>query len=308
VSTSTSWLNYHHLLYFWTVVKEGSIAAASKKLHLAQPTISTQIKALEEQLGVVLFDRSGRTVALTEVGQQVFQYADSIFSLGRAMVESLQQNASGRVPLRIGLSPAIPKLVAFRLLQPALGGETSHVICTEDRLNRLLARLASHDLDLVISDAPAGPDAGTNAYYHRLGQSSISFFAAPAMAQKLREDFPNSLDGARMLLPLHSVLRHELTKWFETEQLHPEIVGEFEDSALIKVFGQSGVGAFAGPSVIEAEIEKQYQVEAFGRTDAIHESFYVISIDRRGTHPGVLAIAQSWREDNLSMELADASE
>jgi LysR family transcriptional activator of nhaA len=297
-STALPWLNYHHLLYFWTVVKEGSIAAASKRLRLAQPTISTQIKALEEQLGVVLFDRSGRSVALTEVGQQVFGYADGIFSLGREMVESLQQGEPGRLPLRVGLSPAIHKLIAVRLLQPALGPEAPHFICTEDRLSRLLARLASHDLDVVISDAPVGPDAGSEACYHRLGQSPISFFAAPARAEELRREFPHSLSGARMLLPLHSMLRHELTQWFETEQLRPEIAGEFEDSALLEVFGQSGLGAFAGPSVIEAEIAQQYRVEAFGRTDAIQQSFYAISVDRRVAHPGVRAIAQSCREDS----------
>jgi LysR family transcriptional activator of nhaA len=297
-STSTSWLNYHHLLYFWTVVKEGSIAAASKRLCLAQPTISTQIKALEEQLGVVLFDRSGRSVQLTELGQQVFRYADGIFSLGREMVESLQQGEPARLPLRVGLSPAIHKLVAVRLLQPALGADTPRFVCTEGRLTCLLARLASRDLDLVISDAPVGPDAGNDACYQRLGQSPISFFAAPAMAQQLRHDFPRSLDGARMLLPLHSMLRHELTQWFETEQLRPDIVGEFEDSALMEAFGQSGLGAFAAPSVIEAEITQRHQVEVFGRTDAIQQSFYAISVDRRVTHPGVLAIAQSGREDN----------
>lgn len=294
------WLNYHHLLYFWTVAKEGTIAAASKTLRLAQPTISTQIKTLEEQLGVVLFDRSGRTLELTEVGQHVFRYADSIFSLGREMVGSLQDGAVASQPLRIGLTQSIPKLAAYRLLQPVLGVDTVHVICTEDRMSRLLSRLASHDLDLIISDAPLGPDAGINANCQLLGRSAVSFFAAPAMAETLASTFPASLNGARLLLPLHSMLRRELEQWLDAEQLRPEIVGEFEDTALISVFGQSGLGAFVGPSVLEAEIAQQYQVQAFGRIDAIQESYYAISVDRRISHPAVAALLRSSRDASLT--------
>jgi LysR family transcriptional activator of nhaA len=291
----TSWLNYHHLLYFWTVAKEGTIAAASKTLRLAQPTISTQIKTLEEQLGVVLFDRSGRTLELTEVGQHVFRYAESIFSLGREMVESLQDGALARQSLRIGLTQSIPKLVAYRLLQPVLGADTVHVVCTEDRMSRLLSRLASHDLDLIISDAPLTPDAGIHANCQLLGRSPVSFFAAPAMAKKLASNFPRSLSGARLLLPLHSMLRRELEQWLDAEQLCPDIVGEFDDTALISVFGQSGHGAFVGPSVLEADIVQQYQVQTFGRIDAIQESYYAISVDRRISHPAVLAFLRSSR-------------
>jgi LysR family transcriptional activator of nhaA len=291
------WLNYHHLLYFWTVAKEGSIAAASKRLRLAQPTISTQIKTLEEQLGVVLFDRSGRTLELTEVGHQAFRYADTIFSLGREMVESLQLGGLAVQPLRVGLTQTVSKLVAYRLLQPALGADSANVICSEDRLNRLLKRLASHDLDVLISDAPVGPDARISAHSQLLGQSSVSFFATPTIAKNLSRDFPSSLDGVPMLLPLHSTLRRELEQWFELQQLQPQVVGEFDDSALIHVFGQSGVGVFVGPTVIEAELAAQYQVQVFGRTDAIRESFYAISVDRRISHPGVSAISRSARDD-----------
>jgi LysR family transcriptional activator of nhaA len=301
---STAWLNYHHLLYFWMVAKEGSIAAASKRLHLAQPTISTQIKTLEEQLGVVLFDRTGRTLELTEVGQQAFRYADSIFALGREMVETLQLGALPEQPLRIGLTQAIPKLVAFRLLQPALNAEPTHLICTEDRLSRLLPRLASHDLDVVLSDAPLGPDPGINAYSHLLGQSSVSFFAVPTLAKQLGRNFPVSLTGAPMLMPLHSMLRLELDRWLDAEQLQPHVVGEFEDTALIHAFGQSGVGAFIGPSVLELEIVRQYQVQVFGRVDAIHESFYAITGDRRISHPAVIAISQADRGDIFPNEAA----
>jgi LysR family transcriptional activator of nhaA len=297
---STSWLNYHHLLYFWTVAKEGTIAAASKTLHLAQPTISTQIKTLEEQLGVVLFDRSGRTLELTEVGQHVFRYADSIFSLGREMIGSLQDGGLASQPLRVGLTQSIPKLVAYRLLQPVLGPDAVHVICTEDRMSRLLARLTSHDLDLIISDAALGPDAGVHANCQLLAQSPISCFAAPAMANKLADNFPRSLAGARLLLPLHSMLRREIDQWLDAEQLCPEIVGEFDDTALISVFGQSGRGAFMGPSVLEAEIMQQYQVQVFGRIDAIQESYYAISVERRISHPAVLSLLRSSPDCRLS--------
>lgn len=302
---NTSWLNYHHLLYFWTVAKEGSIAAASKRLRLAQPTISTQIKTLEEQLGVVLFDRSGRTLELTEVGHHAFRYADSIFALGREMVDSLQLGGLVDQPLRVGLTQAIPKLVAYRVLRPALDNDAANIICTEDRLSRLLTRLASHDLDVVISDAPVGPDAGINAHSQLLGSSPVSFFAAPAMAKKLGRNFPSSLNDARLLLPLHSMLRMEINQWLQAEQLQPHIVGEFDDSAMIKMFGQSGLGAFVAPSVIETEIVQQYQVQVFGRTDAINESFYAISVDRRISHPGVLAISRSGRVDIFSSDAAE---
>jgi LysR family transcriptional activator of nhaA len=302
----TTWLNYHHLLYFWMVAKEGSIAAAAKQLHLAQPTISTQIKALEEQLGVVLFDRSGRGLVLTEVGQRVFTYAEGIFSLGREMLESLQGGTVVRQRLRIGLTHAIPKLVAYRFLQPALGDDNLQIVCIEDRLTRLLARLASLDLDLIISDTPLGSDENISAHDQLLGQSPMSFFAEPALANKLRHNFPRSLEGTRLLVPLQgSMLRRELDQWLETEHLRPDIVGEFEDSAMISVFGQSGMGAFMGPSVIEAEIAQQYQVQVFGRTDAIRESFYAISVDRRVSHPGVLAIARLGRADLFSAPLPE---
>ncbi|MFV8754340.1 transcriptional activator NhaR [Nannocystaceae bacterium ST9] len=291
---SSPWLNYHHLLYFWTVAREGSISAASKQLRLAQPTISTQLKTLEDQLGVVLFDRSGRKLELTETGVVAFRYADSIFSLGREMMESISEGSLARLRLTVGITPSVPKLVSYRLIEPALANAGLQVTCQEDRLSRLVARLASHEIDLILADAPLGPDSNIKAFNHVLGQSAISFFATPSMAKKLRRDFPRSLDGARMLLPLHgSMVRRELDRWFEAEQIRPEIVGEIEDSALIKVFGQSGVGAFAGPSVIEAEIEQQYQVRAFGRTDAIHERFFGISVERRIRHPGVIAISET---------------
>lgn len=289
------WLNYHHLLYFWTVAREGSIGAAGTRLQLAHPTISRQIKTLEDQLGVTLFDRSGRKLALTEVGRIVFRYADNIFSLGSELVDVLQDAPHGRLRLRVGIDHSIDKLMAYRLLEPALrDGEGLQVIGHEDHFEQLLNRLARHELDLVISNTPLGPDSNIKACNHLLGQSPVSFFAAPARAEQLRSEFPRSLNGTRFLLPLHgSVIRRELDRWFEAEQLRPDIVGQFEGSALLTVFGQLGVGVFAGPSVIEAEIEQQLGVETIGRTDMIHERFYAISEERRIRHPGVVAIIRS---------------
>lgn len=294
--SASSWLNYHHLLYFWTVAREGSIAAASKRLRLAQPTISTQLKSLEEQLGVTLFDRSGRKLELTEVGKLAFQYADEIFSLGRELVDTLHTGPLAR-PLRltIGITHVIPKLIAYRMIEPALRlGDGVAVECHHDRFDQLLTRLARHELDLVIADVPLGPEVSVKAFNHPLGHSEISFFAAPSLASKLRRNFPSSLDHAPFLLPLPgAMLRRELDRWFEAEDLHPDIVGQFDDSTLLKVFGQAGMGVFAGPSVIEAEIEQQYGVQRVGRTDAIHERFFAITVERRIRHPGVVAISEA---------------
>jgi LysR family transcriptional activator of nhaA len=265
------------------------------RLSLAHPTISRQIKTLEDQLGVTLFDRSGRKLALTEVGRIVFRYADNIFSLGRELVDVLQEAPYGRLRLRVGIDHALSKLIAYRLIEPALrAGEGLQVICHEDQFDGLLARLARHELDLVISDTPLATDSTIKACNHLLGQSGVSFFAGPALAEQLTAEFPRSLEGTRFLLPMHgTVLRRELDRWFESEGLRPDPVGQFEGSALLSVFGQFGVGVFAGPSAIEAEIEQQLGVRAIGRTDAIHERFYAITEERRLRHPGVVAISRS---------------
>jgi LysR family transcriptional activator of nhaA len=299
---SSSWLNYHHLLYFWTVARAGSIAAAGKQLRLAHATISMQIKTLEDQLGVELFDRSGRRLELTETGQLVFGYADNIFSLGRELVDVLQDNPVGRLRLRVGVHPAVPELIVGRLLEPALRvGGGMQMICHEDRAAALLNRLTNHELDLVISDAPLGPDSSV-PFNHLLGQSGVSFFAAPELAAELRSEFPRSLDGVRFLLPLPgSSLRRELGRWFDIADIRPDVVGQFEGSALLTVFGQSGLGVFAGPSVIEGAIEQRYGVQAIGRTEDIHERFYAITVDRRIRHPGVVAISEFAKSTLLTM-------
>lgn len=292
---SSQWLNYHHLLYFWTVAQEGSIGAAGMRLRLAHPTISRQIKTLEDQLGVTLFDRSGRKLALTEVGRIVFRYADNIFSLGSELIDVLQDAPFGRVRLRVGVDQAIPKLIAARLIEPALReSEGLQLVCHEDQLDQLISRLARHELDLVVSDTPLTPGSTIKASNHLLGESGISFFAAPGLAEPLRDEFPRSLDGARLLLPMHgSALRRELDRWLEAESLRPDIVGQFDGDAMLSMFAQLGVGVFAGPSVIEADIERQLHMQVVGRTDFIHECFYAITEDRRIRHPGVVALSRS---------------
>lgn len=291
-------LNYHHLLHFWTVAREGGVAAAARRLRLSQSTLSTQLRQLEDHMGLTLFDRSRRRLALSEAGRTAFRYADEIFGLGREMVDALHSRPDGQ-PLRlaVGITESVQKLIAYRLIEPALklpGGV--HVTCSEDRLERLLPLLASHELDLVISDVPLQPGAAFKAFNHLLGHSDLSIFAAPAQAARLRRRFPHSLDGAPFLLPTGtSALRRELEGWFDQHQLHPVVVGEFDDSALLKVFGQAGAGAFAGPSVIAREIIRQYGVKLVGRTEGPVERFFAISSERRLKHPGVVAISAAAR-------------
>ncbi len=294
------WLNYHHFLYFWMVAREGSIARAGKELRLAEPTISGQIRRLEEVLGEKLFRREGRRLVLTEVGRVAFRYADEIFPLGREFLETVRGHGTGR-PLRlvIGVTDALPKAIVHRLLEPALRlEEPVCLICREDRsLEGFLAELAVHGLDLVLADAPAGPGLPVRLFSHLLGECGTSFFASGRAAARLRKKFPGSLDGAPFLLPgRNAALRRTLEGWFETQKLRPRIVGEIDDSALVKVFGEVGLGVFAGPSAIEAEVLKRYRLRVIGRVSTIRQRFYAISAERRLSHPAVVAIADAARK------------
>ncbi len=293
------WLNYHHLLYFWTVARLGSVTRATEELYLAQPTISAQIRALEESLGEKLFMRMGRNLALTEVGRTVFRYADEIFSLGRELSNTLKGRSVGR-PVRfvVGITDAMPKLVAYRLLEPALRmTDPIRVVCYEDKADRLLAELATHGLDLVLADAPMGPTIKVRAFNHLLGECGVTIFAVGKLATTYRRGFPQSLEGAPFLLPTdNTALRQSLDLWFAAAKIQPLVIGEFEDSALVKVFGQSGMGLFVGPSAIEAEIKRQYGVQVVGRIETIRERFYAISVERKLKHPAVLAISDSARQ------------
>lgn len=294
------WLNYHHLLYFWTVAREGSIARACQRLHLAQPTVSAQIQALEKSLGSALFDRVGRRLILTDTGRVVYRYADEIFTLGRELTDALKGRPTGR-PLRlaVGVADALPKMVAYRLLEPVVRSpEPVHLVCFEGKPGPLLADLAVHELDLVLTDAPVGPDVSVKAYSHLLGECGISFFVASDKAAAFRDGFPRFLDNAPMLLPTpNTTLRRSLDHWFESKGLRPKVVGEFEDSALLKVFGQKGVGIFAAPSVIDDEVQRQYSSVVIGRVETIRERYYAISVERRLKHPGVVALTETARRD-----------
>lgn len=293
------WLNYHHLLYFWTVAREGSIVKASAKLHLAQPTISGQIKTLEENLGEKLLSRSGRGLVLTEVGQLVYDYADEIFGLGNELIEALRGRPSGRqAKLVVGISDVVPKLISHRILSAALKlDEPVQLVCVEDKTERLLAQLSVHGLDMVLSDQPITGAVRVQAFNHLLGQCGVSFMAAPQIAARHRLGFPGSLRSAPMLLPTNNtVLRRELDQWFDRHDIRPRIVAEFEDSALLKVFGEKGNGIFAAPAAIEDEIAEEYGVELVGRTDEVVERFYFISVERRISNPAVAAITAHAKE------------
>ena len=294
------WLNYHHLLYFWTVVREGGISKAAEKLRLSQPTISAQIRQLEESLGERLFQKQGRTLVPTDVGRVVFRYADEIFGIGRELMETLRGRPAGRpLQLTVGVANGVPKLVVYRLLRPASqGAEAVHLVCREDSTERLLAELATHALDVVITDMPAPATVRVKAFSHLLGESDTAFFASAAMAARLRRRFPASLSDAPVVLPTpNTALRRDLDAWFEKEDVRPRIVGEFEDTALMKVFGQGVPAVFPAPAAIEQDICRFYGVKVVGRTSAVRERYYALSVERRLKHPGVLAITNAARDE-----------
>lgn len=297
------WLNYHHLLYFWTVVREGGVSKAAEKLRLSQPTISAQVKVLEGALGERLLERQGRTLALTEVGRVVYRYADEIFTAGRELQETLKGRPSGRaLQLSVGVANAVPKLIAYRLLRPAIEGpEAAQIVCREDHPDQLLAQLAVHALDVVISDTPAPPHVRVKVFNHLLGESGTTFFAAGPLARRIRRRFPRSLNDTPTLLPtVNTALRRALQQWFEAEDLHPPVAGEFEDSALLKAFGESGRAVFPAPTAIEREVCRHYRVAVVGRAPSVRERYYAISAERRLKHPGVLAITATARTELFS--------
>ena len=290
------WLNYHHLLYFWVVAKEGTITAACKELSLAQPTVSAQLRSLERAVGHKLFSRVGRNLALTDIGRVVYGYADEIFSTGRELMETLEGYPGSRPRiLRVGIADVFPKLLAYEFLKPAFTlPEPVHAICYQGKPGSLLTRLAARELDLVLSESPIGPEVRLQAFSHHLGECGVSIFSAKKLAPGYRRQFPRSLDGAPFLLPTENFsLRRELNHWFATMGIRPSIVGEFEDSALLKVFGQAGVGLFAATTAIENHVQKQYGVRLIGRVEAVRERFYVISLERKLQHPAVVSIVET---------------
>ena len=294
------WLNYHHLHYFWFVAREGSIARASTELHVSRPTISAQLRQLESAMGQDLFTRSGRNLILTEFGHTVFRYADEIFSIGRELREVAGGDASGRPQrLIVGTPEVLPKLVTHQLLKPAFQlDQPMQVVCHEGAMDELLAGLAVHRLDVVLSDTPLGSTTHVHGFNHFLGECGVTFFASADVAPRYRRRFPKSLDGAPVLVPMNSTsLRRELDRWFAAEEIHPRIAGEFDDTALMKVFGQDGFGIFPAPSAIEKDVCSQYNVRVVGRADTIRERYYAISVNRKLKHPAVLAICEAARQE-----------
>ena len=291
-------LNYSHLQYFWTVAREGSIARASKSLHLTPQTISGQLKLLEEAVGRPLFDRVGRKLVLSNMGRLVFEYADEIFSVGAELASVVRGNhMSGPKTLTVGIVSSMPKLIAERVIAPVLmADQPVRVRCHEASLDQLLAELAVHKLDLVLSDQPVPDGLNLKAYNHRLGASGLSFFARRTDARRYKSGFPQSLGDAPTLLPSpRSALRRRLDDWFESLELSPRIVAEFDDSALLKAFGEAGAGVFAAPTVIEEEICRMYRMSVVGRVDDIRERFYAISSERRLKHQSVVLITETAR-------------
>ena len=299
------WLNYHHLLYFWVVAKEGSIVRASQELRLAHPTISGQIHRLEESLGEKLFARRGRHLVLTEVGRVAFRYADEIFSLGREFVDTLKGRASGK-PLRlvVGVADVLPPSLVRRFLEPAFRmGHAVQIVCRADKsVEEFIAELALHRVDVVIADGPAGPGIPIRTFSHLLGECGTTFFAAAKLAAATRRKFPRSLDGTPFLLPgAPSAVRRALEQWFNTQGVRPSVVAEFDDSALAKDFGREGMGVFAAPTVIEAEVRQQYRVRVVGRSEAVRQQFYAISVERKIRHPAVAAVCEAARKDLFNL-------
>lgn len=291
-------LNYQHLLYFHAVVRAGSLARACEALRLSPPTVSTQLRQFEQRLGTPLLDRSDRRLAPTEAGMTVFRYAEEIFALGRELIEALEQHPTGR-PLRmvVGVDDVLPKEIARRLIEPALALDTPvQLVCREAGLDRLLAQLAVHEVDVVLSDAPMAPSSSVRAYNHHLGACGVVWLGAPALAGTRRKGFPQSMAGAPVLLPTADTdFRRGIEQWFERHDLRPVVVAEFEDYALLREFGRTGRGLFPAPAVLADQLRREDGVRVVGTAQGVHSHFYAISVERRLKHPAVVAICDSAR-------------
>lgn len=293
-------LNFKHLRYFWMVARTGSIARAAGQLHLAPHSISGQLKEFETTLGVELFRRSGRNLELTDAGQRILSYADDIFSIGDELLDVLrEQKVKKTLPFRVGIADSVSKLVTYRLLEPALKlEEPVRLVCREGRLTPLLAELAIHRFDMIIADRPMPTHLNVRGFSHLLGESGLSVFGTRNVVKGLSGKFPASLANAPFLLLGEDVaIRPKLIQWFEANDLRPHIVGEFDDSALMKAFGQAGAGLFVAPTAIVDYVCKQYKVVEIGRIDSVVEQLYAITTERRLTHPAVVAISKAAKEN-----------
>jgi len=293
------WLNYHHLRYFCAVARTGSISRASEELHVSSPAISAQLRSLEDSLGEKLFLRSGRRLVLTDVGRVVLNYGEEIFTLGREMLHRVKDQPTGR-PLRliVGVVDVLPKMIAQWLIAPALKlREAVHLVCREGGSNYLASQLAMHELDVVLSDEPVSPGFSVRLYNHLLGECGVTFVATPRLAKNLKADFPRSLHHAPMLLPaVGTGVRRDLDSWFEQQEIRPQIVGEFQDHALLRAFAQEGTGVFAIPSVFEKHLQQQDSLQSIGAAGEIRNRFYAISAERRLKNSAVLAICSTARK------------
>ena len=296
-------INYTHLHYFWTVAREGSVTQAARVLHLTPQTVSGQIKLLERRIGEPLLRRVGRGLQLTSTGEFVKHYADDIFALGSELTQRLSaRDPEKNAPLRIGILNSIAKLVAYRIVAPASSADDRvPVLCREGDLETLMSGLAVHRLDMVLSDRPIPPGFNVKAFNHSLGESGVSLFAATELAERLAPEFPGSLNDAPLLLPIAtSALRIQLDDWLDRLDISPQIVGEFEDSALLKAFGEAGTGVFPAPTVIADEVEYTYHARRLGEVQDAREHYYAISPQRKLAHPAVLKIAKAARTGLLS--------
>lgn len=296
-------LNFKHLRYFWMVAKTGSIARAAEQLHLAPHSISGQLKEFETSLGVDLFRRAGRNLELTEAGSRILGYAEDIFSIGDELLEVLRDPKEKKtLPFRIGIADSVSKTVAYQLAEPALKLETPvRLICREGRLSSLLAELSIHRLDMIIADRPMPTYLNVRGYNHLLGESGLSVFCTLSLTNELSGKFPYSINKAPFLLPGEDVaIRTKLQQWFEANDLRPHIIGEFDDSALMKAFGQAGAGLFVAPTAIAKHVCAQYKVKEIGQIDSVTEQIYAITTERRITHPAIVAISKAAHEDIFS--------
>lgn len=291
-------LNYKHLHYFWTVANEGSITRASEALHITPQTISGQLKLLDEEVGEPLFQRAGRGLVMTDTGRVVKQYADDIFTLGAELSQVVRGRQAEQRALHVGIVNSIAKLIAYRILQPAItAAQPVHLVCIEGDLENLLAQLAIHRLDLVISDRPIPVGLNVKAYNHSLGDSVIAFFSEPASVERYQTGFPESLRGAPMLLPSRgSAMRRDLDDWFERVGVEPHVVADFDDSALMKMFGAAGAGVFPAPHAIAPEIERMYGARVIGLAENVRDTYIAISPERRLRQSSVLDIIERARE------------
>ena len=291
-------INFRHLFYFWVVAKEGGITRAAERLHLAVQTISSQLNLLEQSLGKTLFSQQGRRLVLTEAGRLALGYADQIFLLGEQMQDALTAADSGRIRLTVGISDSLPKLSAYRMLEAAMAIDKKvHLVCYEDQFEALLADLALHKLDVVLTDREVPSGSAMEIFSHRLFDSTMVVVGSPTLAAQYRDGFPQNLNGAPFLLPArNNALRGKIDEWFLQHRAHPDVVGEFEDNALLNTFGRRGLGMFFAPAALEAEVAEQFGAERIGEVPSVREQFYAISNDRKIQHPAVEAIVASARK------------